>query len=215
MGSDPPATSNAGEERREHRHETLAPPGQLHTNGNRPRELGPRLYNGRAQQGHGAEPWKRFSRSSSPTRRASYETIATMTGRDAAEVERVVKEAQDSGVIVRHRTMVNWEKLGRRDVWALIEVQIVPEREVGFDAVAERIYRFPEARSVYLVSGTYDLAVLVTAADIYEVSRFVSDKLATIAGVTDTVTHFLLKRYKEDYEVLVEQDEDRRQPMQP
>ena len=85
---------------------------------------------------------------------------------------------------------MNWEKLGRRDVWALIEVQIVPEREVGFDAIAERIYRFPEARSVYLVSGTYDLAVLVTAADIYEVSRFVSDKLATIAGVTDTVTHF-------------------------
>ncbi len=147
--------------------------------------------------------------------RASYETLATMTGRDAAEVERLVKEAEESGVIVRHRTMVNWEKLGHRDVWALIEVQIVPEREVGFDSIAERIYRFPEARSVYLVSGTYDLAVLISAADIYEVARFVSDKLATIAGVTDTVTHFLLKRYKEDYEILVEQDEDHRQPMQP
>ena len=147
--------------------------------------------------------------------RASHESISTMTGLSLEEVDRIVKEAEAQGIIVKYRTMVNWEKLGRRDVWALIEVKIVPEREVGFDAIAERIYRFPEARSVYLVSGAYDLAVIVTAPDIFQVSRFVSDKLSTIDGVTGTVSHFLLKRYKEDYEVLAGQEEDRRQPMTP
>ena len=147
--------------------------------------------------------------------RTPHDTIATMTGLAVDEVDSIVQEAEANRTIVKYRTLVDWQRLGRHEVWALIEVKIVPERDVGFDSIAERIYRFPEARSVYLVSGAYDLAVIVTASDIYEVSSFVSDKLSTIDGVTGTMTHFLLKRYKEDHEVLVGQDDDRRQPVTP
>ena len=147
--------------------------------------------------------------------RTPHERIATMTGLAVEEVDRIVKEGEANRTIVKYKTMVNWEKLGEQQVWALIEVKIIPERDVGFDAVAERIFRFPETRSVYLVSGGYDLAIIVVAKDIYEVSRFVSDKLATIDAVHGTVTHFLLKRYKEDNEVLVDQEESKRQPLAP
>ena len=147
--------------------------------------------------------------------RTPHERIATMTGLAVEEVDRIVKEGEANRTIVKYKTMVNWEKLGEQQVWALIEVKIIPERDVGFDAVAERIFRFPETRSVYLVSGGYDLAIIIVAKDIYEVSRFVSDKLATIDAVHGTVTHFLLKRYKEDNEVLVDQEESKRQPLAP
>ena len=141
--------------------------------------------------------------------------IATMTGLPLEEVERIIKEAEANRSIVKYKTMINWDKLGEKQVWALIEVKVVPERDVGFDSVAERIFRFPEARDVYLVSGTYDLAVVVVAKDIFEVSRFVSNKLSTIDAVHGTVTHFLLKRYKEDGEILVEHEESARQPLVP
>ena len=144
-----------------------------------------------------------------------HERIATMTGLSVEEVDRIVKEAEENRTIVKYKTLVNWEKLGEQQVWALIEVKIIPERDVGFDAVAERIFRFPETRSVYLVSGGYDLAVVVVARDIYEVSRFVSDKLSTIDAVHGTVTHFLLRRYKEDNEILVDHDDSKRQPLAP
>ncbi|MBM3947157.1 MAG: Lrp/AsnC family transcriptional regulator [SAR202 cluster bacterium] len=147
--------------------------------------------------------------------RTTPERIATMTGLGVEEVRRIIKEAEASRAIVKYKTMVNWERLGERQVWALIEVKVTPERDVGFDAVAERIFRFPEARTVYLVSGAYDLAVIVVARDMYDVAQFVSNKLATIDGVHGTVTHFLLKRYKDDDEILVEQVESRRQPLAP
>ena len=147
--------------------------------------------------------------------RTSFDTIATMTGLSREEVERTVHEAEQDRTILKYKTMVDWDKLGQREVWALIEVKIVPEREVGFDSVAERIYRFPEARSVFLVSGAYDLSVMVTAKDIYEVSRFVSDKLSTVDGVAGTVTHFLLKRYKEDGVIFDKKEDVRRQPLTP
>lgn len=145
--------------------------------------------------------------------RTSHESIATMTGLPLAEVQRIVTAAEGSRSILRYKTAVNWERVGEQRVTAVIEVKVAPERNVGFDAVAERIYRFPEAKSVYLMSGTYDLLVLVTGADMYEVSRFVSNKLATIEAVTGTVTHFVMKRYKEDGEVLVEPEQVRRQPL--
>ena len=147
--------------------------------------------------------------------RTPHDKIATMTGLGTDEVSRIVREAEANRTIIKYKTMVNWDKLGQREVWALIEVKIVPERNVGFDSIAERIYRFPEARTVFLVSGLYDLAVIVTARDIYDVSRFVSDKLSTIEGVTGTVTHFFLKRYKEDGEILAEREETDRQPLSP
>ena len=145
--------------------------------------------------------------------RTPHEQIAVMAGLPVEEVVRIIKDAEDSGVIARYRTQVNWEKLGEQQVWALIEVKITPQRDVGFDAVAERIFNFPETRDVYLLSGTYDLAVVVVAKDIYEVSRFVSNRLATIEGVQGTVSHFLLKRYKEDNVILQGKAETKRQPL--
>ncbi|GAH75095.1 unnamed protein product, partial [marine sediment metagenome] len=113
----------------------------------------------------------------------------------------------------KYKTIINWEKLGEEQVGALIEVRIAPQRDVGFDAIAERIYRFPQARSVYLLSGTYDLLVLVAGKTMHEVSDFVSQKLAPIEGVQGTVTHFMLKRYKEDGEILEGKEEVKRQPV--
>ena len=98
-------------------------------------------------------------------------------------------------------------------VWALIEVKITPQRDVGFDSIAERIYRFPEARTVYLVSGTYDLAVLIMGRSMHEIADFVTQKLAPIEGVQGTATHFLLKRYKEDGEILEGGEGTKRQPV--
>jgi DNA-binding Lrp family transcriptional regulator len=98
-------------------------------------------------------------------------------------------------------------------VCALIEVKITPQRDVGFDSISERIYRFPQARTVYLVSGTYDLLVLVVGKTIHEVADFVSTKLAPIEGVQGTLTHFMLKRYKEDGEILEGGEEVKRQPV--
>ena len=138
--------------------------------------------------------------------RTKPEKIATMTGKPAAEVTKAIKKAEKDGTILKYKTVVNWEKAGDEQVSALIEVRVAPQRDVGFDALAERIYRFPEARSLYLVSGTYDLLVLVTAKTMHEVAEFVTKKLALIEGVHGTTTHFLLKKYKEDGEILAIQN---------
>jgi DNA-binding Lrp family transcriptional regulator len=128
--------------------------------------------------------------------------LATMTDMPEADVEAIIRKAEGQGVILKYKTVINWEKAGEEWVWALIEVKISPQREVGFDATAERIARFPQARSVYLVSGTYDLAVLVTGETMHEVAAFVGEKLAPLEGVQGTVTHFILKRFKEDGELM-------------
>jgi len=139
--------------------------------------------------------------------------IAAMTGKPAAEVSKAIKKAEKDGTILKYKTIVNWEKAGKQQVSALIEVRVAPQRDVGFDSLAERIYRFPEARSVYLLSGAYDLLVLVTGKTMQEVASFVTRKLALIEGVQGTTTHFLLKRYKEDGEILADGGETKRQPV--
>jgi DNA-binding Lrp family transcriptional regulator len=145
--------------------------------------------------------------------RATPERISTMTGIPLAEVKKVISEAEKNHVIVKYKTMINWQKVGDEQVWAIIEVRSQPQRNVGFDAVAERIYRFPEVRSAYLVSGAYDLAVFVAAKTMQEVASFVSQRLAPLEGVQGTTTHFLLKRYKEDGEIFDVQQEDKRLPL--
>jgi len=145
--------------------------------------------------------------------RTTPQQIATMTGIPVAEVKKTIKKAEEDGTIVKYRTMINWTKIGEEQVWALIEVKIQPQREVGFDAVSERIYRFPEVRSAYLVSGTYDLAVLVVGKNMHEVSDFVAQKVAPLEGVQSTVTHFMLKRFKEDGEILSAKAKSKRQPI--
>ncbi len=114
-----------------------------------------------------------------------------------AEVETKIKELESNGVILGYRTVINEEKLEVDIVRAVIEVKITPEREGGFDRLATRIARFDEVRSCYLMSGGYDLMVVVEGSDLKAVSAFVSEKLATIQGVISTVTHFMLKPYKE------------------
>ena len=145
--------------------------------------------------------------------RTTPKQIATMTGTPQTEVEKLIKQAEKEHIILKYKTIINWEKAGEEQVSALIEVKIAPQRDVGFDAVAERIYRFPQTRSVYLLSGTYDLLVLVSGKTMHEAAAFVSQKLAPIEGVQGTVTHFLLKKYKEDGEILEGKEETKRQPL--
>lgn len=147
--------------------------------------------------------------------RKTPQQIATMTGIPLAQVEETIKKGEADRTILKYKTMVNWDRLGEEQVWALVEVRVVPQRDVGFDALAERIYRFPEARTVYLVSGTYDLAVFVVGKTMQEVAGFVSQKLAPLEGVQGTVTHFLLKRYKEDGEILEGEEGPKRMPLMP
>jgi DNA-binding Lrp family transcriptional regulator len=145
--------------------------------------------------------------------RTTPQKIANMTGSSTSEVTKLIKKAEKDGTILKYKTVINWEKVGNEQVSALIEVDVTPQRDVGFDALAERIYRFSQARSVYLVSGTYDLLVLVTGKTIREVADFVTQKLALIEGVHGTTTHFMLKRYKEDGEILEGGEETKRQPL--
>ncbi len=139
--------------------------------------------------------------------------LATMTGSSEGEVKSLIKKAEEEKVILKYKTLVNWDKVGDEHVWALIEVKITPQRDVGFDSIAERIYRFPQARTVYLVSGTYDLAVLIMGKSMHEIADFVTQKVAPIEGVRGTTTHFLLKRYKEDGEILEGGEGNKRQPV--
>ena len=123
--------------------------------------------------------------------------IAGRLGREEGEVESQIKSLEFEGVILGYRTVINEDKLEVDLVRAVIEVKITPEREGGFDRLATRIAKFDEVRSCYLMSGGYDLMVVVEGRDLKAVSSFVSEKLATIQGVISTVTHFMLKPYKE------------------
>jgi DNA-binding Lrp family transcriptional regulator len=145
--------------------------------------------------------------------RTTPKQISTMTSIPPNEVAKIIKQAEKDRTILKYKTIINWDKVGEEQVSALIEVKVAPQRDVGFDAVAERIYRFPQARSVYLLSGAYDLLVLVTGKTMHEVADFVSQKLAPIEEVQGTVTHFMLKRYKEDSEILEGREGVKRQPV--
>ena len=145
--------------------------------------------------------------------RTNIKQLAAMTGMSSARVAKLIKQAQKDRVILKYKAVVNWNKVEDEQVWALIDVKVTPQKDVGFDSIAERVYRFPQARSVYLASGEYDLAVLVVGKSEHEIADFVSQKLATIEGVQGTATHFILKRYKEDGEILTEVEEVKRQQM--
>ena len=147
--------------------------------------------------------------------RLTPEQISTMTGVPVAEVAKTIKKAEKDRAILKYKAIINWAKLGEEDVWALVEVKVVPQRGVGFDAIAERIYRFPQARSVYLASGAYDLAILVAGKTMQEIAVFVSEKLAPLETVQGTVTHFILKKYKEDGEILQGGEGIKRLPVTP
>ncbi len=145
--------------------------------------------------------------------RTTTKQISAMTGIPGTEVTKLTKQAEKDRIILKYKAIVNWDKVEDEQVWALIEVKLTPEKDVGFDSVAERIYRFPQTRTVYLISGTYDLFVLAVGKTNREVADFVSQKLSHIEGVQETVTQFVLKRYKEDGEIIEEKEEVKRQPV--
>jgi len=145
----------------------------------------------------------------------THEQLASILNRAPADVAAQIKELEDAKIIVKYHTIINWEKVGLDSVTAIIDVKVTPQREVGFDSIAERIYRFPEVRNLYLMSGAYDLMVMVEGDTLKDVSHFVATKLSTIEGVISTTTHFMLKKYKEDGVIIEDQEEDRRLVVTP
>jgi DNA-binding Lrp family transcriptional regulator len=136
--------------------------------------------------------------------------VARMAGMDAAEVSELIAGLERKGIIRSYKTVINYEKAGIEVVQAVIDVKVSPERDTGYDSVAERISRFPEVKSVRLVSGEYDLSVLVAGKTMQEVAYFVAEKIAPLEQVRNTLTHFLLKTYKENGELYGEEEQGKR-----
>lgn len=136
--------------------------------------------------------------------RLTADQVAERTGRNVDEVRRLVADAEASGVIRKYKAIVNWDRVEEQmpRTFAFIEVKVTPQRDSGFDSVAERIKRFPEVHSLYLLSGLYDLHVVVEGNDLREIANFVTTKLATIEHVNSTTTHFVLKSYKMDGDLM-------------
>ncbi|MCM8787543.1 MAG: Lrp/AsnC family transcriptional regulator [Candidatus Omnitrophica bacterium] len=143
--------------------------------------------------------------------RISLDDLSKLTGRSAKFLEQKIKEYEKKGIIVKYKTVIDKNKIKNSGaVVALIEVKVTPQKDVGFDLVAERIYKFEEVKSCYLVSGTYDLLLIVEGKDIHSVANFVSEKLAPLNSVRGTVTHFMLKKYKEDGVILTKKEKNQR-----
>jgi len=123
--------------------------------------------------------------------------LAAMCDTTEEEVTRRIAALRADGVILGYKALINWEKTATQLVEALIEVRVTPQRDKGFDRIAERIYQYEEVESLYLMSGAYDLAVTITGKSLRAVAEFVHARLAVIDGVTGTATHFILKKYKE------------------
>ncbi|MZP28731.1 AsnC family transcriptional regulator [Heliobacterium undosum] len=147
--------------------------------------------------------------------RRSPEQIALMLGLEAEAVKAAIAEMEDERLILKYPALINPEKLGDDTVTAMIDVKVVPQRDLGFDQVAERIYRYPEVRSVFLMSGGYDLSVVIEGRTMKEVALFVAQKLAVLEHVQSTATHFVLKRYKKDGVIYDEKAEDNRLQVSP
>lgn len=140
------------------------------------------------------------------------EQIAHMTGKTEEEVASEIAALEKKGVIFGYRTMINWEKTDKEIVSAIIELRVTPQRGEGFDTIAKRIYKYPQVKSVYLMSsGTYDLAVMIDGASMKEIAMFVAEKLATMDTVISTSTHFVLKKYKENGFLYEDDEKDSRQ----
>ena len=147
--------------------------------------------------------------------RIDLKELAVILGVEEIDVVNELAALEAEGIICGYHTMVNWEKTSIETVSALIEVRVTPQRGQGFDNVAERIYQYPEVQSVYLMSGGYDLMVILEGKTLREVSNFVSDKLSTLDTVLSTATHFILKKYKDHGTVFGQKKEDEREMITP
>ncbi|WP_369902046.1 Lrp/AsnC family transcriptional regulator [Bacillus manliponensis] len=143
--------------------------------------------------------------------RLSAETLAKMLSIEISEVQEIKEKLERDGIIVDYVTLIDWSKVKEHSgLTAMIDVKVTPKHGVGFDAVAEQIYRYSEVKSVYLMSGTYDLSITLEGKTMGEVAVFVSEKLATIESVVSTTTHFILKKYKHEGIVYDRNDDDKR-----
>ena len=144
--------------------------------------------------------------------RLSLEEIAAMYGESVASVAEAIDELEKDGTILGYGAIVNWDKIASSDrVTAYIELKVTPQRNQGFDRIAERIYQYPEVKALNLMSGSYDFGVTVEGESIKDISLFVSEHLATMESVLSTATHFVLKRYKDDGVVFSSEKEDDRE----
>ena len=127
----------------------------------------------------------------------SYAQIAVMLDKEEGEIKDIIKKYEKDGVIVGYKTLIDWDKTDREFVTALIELKVEPQIDRGFDYIAERICNYPEVESVFLMSGGFDIAVMIEGKTLKEVAFFVAEKLSTMEGVTGTATHFVLRKYKD------------------
>ena len=126
------------------------------------------------------------------------EQLAVMLNKEEGDIKKLIRAYEKDGVILGYKTIIDWDKTDREYVTAIIEVKLVPQRDRGFDKIAEKIYNYDEVKSVYLMSGAYDLCVVIEGKTMKEVAFFVAQKLATIEYITGTATHFVLKKYKDN-----------------
>ena len=141
--------------------------------------------------------------------------IAVMTGHSEPEVTAVIRSLEAQKIICRYSALIDWDRVKTDQFEALIEVRVTPQREQGFDAIAEQIYRFDEVNSVYLMSGAYDLMVTVRADSLKSLALFVAEKLSTLENVLSTATHFVLKKYKFEGVIFNEHKTDERLVVSP
>lgn len=141
----------------------------------------------------------------------THEQLASMTGMTVQEVEEEIQKKEREKIILGYQAVVDWDRTDREAVTALIEVNVTPQRGEGFDRVAERIYQYDEVESVYLMSGAYDLTVIISGRTLKEVAQFVGQRLATLEDVTGTATHFILKKYKEKHLIFEKPEEQERE----
>lgn len=136
----------------------------------------------------------------------SKKQLAAMVGTSPERVAEVIRDYEEKNIILGYKAVIDWDATERQDVTALIEVKVEPQRGDGFDRVAERIYQYEEVESCYLMSGDFDMTVIISGRSLQEVARFVSQKLSTIDAVKSTATHFILKKYKESHLIFQKQE---------
>lgn len=141
--------------------------------------------------------------------------LAVLLGTNEAEIANEVADMEKENIISGYHTLINWENTSEEKVTAMIEVMVTPQRGVGFDHIAERIYNFSEVKAIYLMSGGYDFLIMLEEKTMRAVSQFVSEKLATLEEVRGTATHFVLKKYKDHGTVLQEEKQDERMLVTP
>ena len=141
--------------------------------------------------------------------------IATMIGITEEQVASKIEQLEKKGIIRKYKTVIDWEKAGEEYVYAMIEIKVALRSRTGYDAIAERIAKFPEVRSVRLISGGHDLSLTVRGRSMKDVAFFVAEKIATLEQVQGTVTHFVLRTYKEDGDVLFEKERSERLAVSP